>query len=214
MKEMLPTYLLVLVGLSICGYLVAIARQAYIWKYILKPGTMVLIMIVAFLKVDEVGTFGWLILLGLLFSVIGDIFLMLPSDRFVPGLISFFIAHVVYVVAFPAKWEITGTTVLEIFVLLAIATIFFRYLRPGVKQDGGVVLQIAVLLYISVISLMVFRALQSGMLLLIAGALLFYLSDAILSWNRFVRKHKWGEFGVMITYFLAQTLFALSLWFI
>ncbi|WP_052807256.1 lysoplasmalogenase [Risungbinella massiliensis] len=206
--------LLLFVGLSIGGYLVAITCQAYTWKYVLKPGTMVLIMIIAYLKVDEVGIFGWLILLGLFFSMLGDIFLMLPSDRFILGLVSFFIAHVIYVVAFPAKREISGVTLFEIFVLVAIATIFFLYLRSGVNQEGGIILQVAVLLYISVISLMVFRALQSGMFFLIVGAFLFYLSDAILAWNRFVRKYRWGELGVMITYFLAQTLFAVSLWFL
>jgi uncharacterized membrane protein YhhN len=40
------------------------------------------------------------IMAGLVCSLAGDVFLMLPSDRFVAGLVSFLIAHLFYITAF------------------------------------------------------------------------------------------------------------------
>src|SRR6059058_5243145 len=37
---------------------------------------------------------------ALVLSLAGDVFLMLPGDRFVPGLASFLLAHVLYAVGF------------------------------------------------------------------------------------------------------------------
>lgn len=178
----------------------------------LKPGTMVLILLIALSKAGEAGSYGWLIVLGLLFSIIGDIFLMLPSDRFVAGLTSFFLAHVVYILAFPAKWTFDALSVITGLILGGIALIYFMLIRSGVRAEGGTLLQIAVVLYITVISLMVYRAAFSGEISVLVGAVSFYLSDAILAWNRFVKRDPRGEYAVMITYFLAQTCIAVSVW--
>src|SRR5213080_3500470 len=42
------------------------------------------------------------ILIGLVFSLAGDVFLMLPRARFVAGLTSFLAAHIAYLFAFAA----------------------------------------------------------------------------------------------------------------
>ena len=39
-------------------------------------------------------------LAGLLFSLVGDVSLMLPNERFIQGLVSFLVAHLCYIVAF------------------------------------------------------------------------------------------------------------------
>jgi len=62
--------------------------------YLFKPLTMVFILLI-------VVQAGWpdfslhkvAILAGLVCSLAGDVFLMLPSDRFVAGLVSFLLAH-------------------------------------------------------------------------------------------------------------------------
>ncbi len=70
-------------------------------KYVFKPLTTILIIVLALLQQSEVfDLYGFLILAGLTFSLIGDIFLMLPTDKFVVGLASFFIAHIFYIAAF------------------------------------------------------------------------------------------------------------------
>lgn len=192
-----------------CGYLIAMYYDHQRWKYLLKPGTMVWIIILAATYLPSSTGSGWWILLGLLFSIAGDIFLMLPK-RFLHGLVAFLLAHLCYIVAFPFIWRLgfaLGSTV----VLLLISLSFYLLLLPSARQQGGRMLSIAVLIYILVISMMLWKALLTGIPLLIVGAILFYLSDAILAWNRFVTASPWSKYAVITTYYTSQFLFALSL---
>ncbi|SFI96268.1 lysoplasmalogenase [Thermoflavimicrobium dichotomicum] len=198
------------VGIAGIAYLVAVAKEWTWWKYLLKPGTMLMIMGIVGVSLERGDSYGWLILLGLVFSMIGDIFLMLPSDRFVPGLISFFCAHVVYIFAFPGNHSFSLRSFIVALFLFLISLIYFLFVQSGVRRQGGTRLLMAVALYMTIISWMVWKALLSGQWLLVVGSLSFYLSDAILGWDRFVRKLNWGTYGVMITYYLAQYLIALS----
>ncbi len=171
---------------------------------------MLVIILLAATGLPEAGPYGWLIVAGLLFSVAGDIFLVLPSDRFIPGLLSFFMAHLFYLVAFQAPLTLGGPAGLVALGLAVVGLPYFWFLRRGVIESGGKGLLLPVFLYLSVISVMVWRAFGTGQPLLIAGALLFYLSDAILAWARFIRFHRLADLGVMSTYFAAQYLIALS----
>lgn len=74
-------------------------------------------------------------------------------------------------------------------------------------------------LYLFAISLTVWRGLgtlfQTGSLpfrplLVAAGAILFYISDAALAWDRFIRPLPLRHVIVMGSYFTAQYCFALS----
>ncbi|SMO70167.1 Uncharacterized membrane protein YhhN [Melghirimyces algeriensis] len=205
-------FFLTAAGVSAMVYLwLALDQKRLTWKYILKPGTMLWVLALAVTGLAEnPQPFGWLILVGLIFSVVGDVFLMLPSDRFIQGLIAFFVAHVCYVGAFSVhmmnnpKWD--GVLPL----LIVLAAFFFYLLLPGVKREGGRTLPIAVLSYILIISWMVWFAWSTGSLVILCGSLLFYISDAILAWNRFIHPLAWGEYGVMSTYFVAQILLAWS----
>lgn len=58
---------------------------------------------------------------------------------------------------------------------------------------------------------MVVAALGAGPLLAAVGALLFFASDSILAWRRFVTPLRWGGVAVMGTYHLAQACLLLSL---
>jgi len=181
------------------------------WRYVLKPGTMVLIILLAVSGLPEAGPYGWLLLAGLLFSIAGDILLMLPSDRFLPGLLSFFIAHLLYIAAFRGPLSLGGGSGLVALGLGVAGFSYFWLLKRGVVEQGGKGLLLPVLAYVIVISVMVWRAFGTGQPLLIAGALLFYLSDAILAGARFIRPHRLADLGVMSTYFAAQYLITLSL---
>lgn len=207
---MLPSALPVLILLCGLGDLWAISVKSRRLRYLFKPGTMVLIILLALTAWPNLGRFGWLVVAGLLFSLAGDIFLVLPQNPFAAGLASFFCAHVLYVTAFAATDPLTAPFwVLLGFLAYNAVRIFIR-LKPGVQREGGTMLQTAVVLYISVISLMVWRALVFGHPLVTTGALLFYVSDLTLAWNRFVRPLRWGELAVMATYFSGQFCLALS----
>ena len=68
-----------------------------------------------------------------------------------------------------------------------------------------------VLAYMGVISAMLVCAIGTGAPLAIAGALLFYASDALIGWGRFVEARPWGDLAVMVTYHLGQVLLVLFL---
>ncbi len=62
--------------------------------YLLKPLTMVFILlIVVQAGWPDFSRYKVAILAGLVCSLAGDVFLMLPSDRFIAGLVSFLLAH-------------------------------------------------------------------------------------------------------------------------
>src|SRR5699024_12862198 len=79
-----------------------------------------------------------------------------------------------------------------------------------VKEAGGVQLAIAVASYILVISIMMWSASLAGSSILIVASLLFVISDAILAYDKFRNPFSAAEHMVMITYFTAQLLFAIS----
>ncbi len=68
-------------------------------------------------------------------------------------------------------------------------------------------MRIPVSAYLIVISTMVVVAVGTGEPWLIAAAATFYVSDAILGWNRFVAPVGWMPLAVMVTYHLAQAGF-------
>lgn len=191
------------------GYLAALYSNHQRWKYLLKPGTMLWIILIAITYLPQAGGWGWWVLVGLLFSIAGDIFLMLPN-RFMQGLVAFFLAHLCYITAFPFSWHL-GQALGITAILLLLSLWFFYRLLPHLRHSNEKKLPIAVLLYILVISIMLWKAVLTGNYLLIAGAILFYISDAILAWNRFVRSMNWAKYAVITTYYTAQYLFALSL---
>lgn len=207
---MLLVLLTCLVILSGVSYLVAIYYNHTTWRMILKPATMVFIIGIFLFNFPNELT-GWFLIMGLIFSIIGDIYL-LHEHRFLQGLISFFIAHVLYIISFATiGLNLNFATLLVAICLLIVAFIYYRLLYTHVFKQGGFSLAIAVALYVMVISTMLWEAIATEIPLLIIGASLFYLSDAILAWNKFRTKLTWGEYGVMITYYAAQYLIALSI---
>ena len=65
--------------------------------------------------------------------------------------------------------------------------------------------------YVAVISAMVVCAIGTGDGVAIAGAALFYYSDALIGYGRFVRSLPGGPVGIMVTYHVGQALLVLSL---
>lgn len=182
-------------------------------KYLLKPGTMVLIIILAIYGSGLETTFAKWVVLALFFSVIGDVFLMLEDRWFIHGLISFFIAHVFYIIGFWHSFALDITTQTSLFIALSLFIFslwFFLFLLRFVIDDGGVKLAIAVAAYIIVISIMMWSASLVGSGILVIASLLFVTSDAVLAYDKFRRPFNIAEHIVMVTYFTAQLLFAIS----
>jgi alkenylglycerophosphocholine hydrolase len=205
-------------GLAILNW-VAVYKGWKILIYITKPGTM--LALIAWM-IFSVGVSGPLILftLGLFFSMIGDICLMLPREQFIAGLVAFLLGHVCYIIGF--NFEAPPITVVTIGMLVGVALIAFFVIRPlraGLLAKGQKALLQPVQIYAVVISLMLLSALvtlvrpeweKTAAAFACLGAALFYLSDTMIAWNRFVRPLSNERLKVMVTYHLGQILIALG----
>lgn len=185
--------------------------------YFAKP--MVMISLLAWLYFYS-GLDGPLLYfaLGILFSLGGDVFLMLPdTDRwFLPGLVSFLLGHVFYTVGL--NFTIPPLNVFGIFLAISIALFvaqIYRRLAAGLHASGKDRMRIPVLIYSVVISLMWLSALQTifdinwktnASLLVSLGATLFVASDIVLAWFKFVGPIKHGRMINLTCYHLGQIL--------
>jgi uncharacterized membrane protein YhhN len=191
------------------AYLFAIKHNNQTLIYILKPGTMLIIIFFALASTPS--TYAWWIIIGLLFSLLGDIFLMVPKDRFLYGLVSFLAAHVCYIIAFIQIQLQQDVSVFVTVSLVTIALLYFIRLVKGERFKGGYPLIFAVLTYILLITSMVWFSILTEKPFIIMASFLFYFSDATLAWDRFIKPLKYRNYLVMSTYFLAQYLFSLSI---
>ena len=180
-------------------------------EYLCKPLTMVLLIGAAVALDPADDAVRWWFVAGLALSLAGDVFLMLPRDLFVPGLSSFLLAHIAYVVGM----HVAGVTVLPFMVGLAVVAVAMatlgRRIVGAVRAGDEPVLAGPVVAYMVVISAMVASAIGVGTPVLIAGAVLFYASDALIAWNRFVGPTPHPRVSIMTTYHLGQVGLVLAL---
>ena len=178
------------------------------YVYIFKPLTMVLIWVIGMLGQATSPVYKYMIIIGLVFSLAGDVFLMLPSDQFVAGLVAFLVAHLFYSAAFASEMSTLIGWPFIPFVIYGI--VIYIILSPSLGK-----LKLPVLIYVIVILVMAWLAWerwggtgQSGPLLAAIGAVLFIISDTILAIDRFRGTFKLSRALNLTTYFAAQLLIA------
>ncbi len=188
-------------------------------EYIAKPGVMIVLLVWLWQVSSLQGPLFWFGL-GLFFSMAGDISLMLPREQFILGLVAFLLAHLAYLVGFNQSLPPINLVSLLLMLLVGItAQQLYRRLAGGLRASGHSQLKIPVLAYSIVISLMLVSALftlvrptwaEGPALLASSGALLFFLSDSFLGWNKFVAPLPYGKLRVIVTYHLGQILIVLG----
>lgn len=196
--------------LAVMVLIVAEIRKNKNLIYIVKPLSTLLVIAVAvysLIVVDADSTYGIMIISGLLFSLLGDIALMPPDNsmKFRIGLVLFLIAHIIYIAAFWILGRFSSVDLISGVVLIAVASAFYLLIR---RNLGG--MKIPVAIYIVIICVMVNRAVATGLPLVIAGAVLFFISDMVLASNRFFKKWKYERISLAF-YYGGQLLFALSI---
>ena len=135
--------------------------------------------------------------IGLVLSFFGDLFLLFEWG-FLLGLGSFLMAHVFYIISFKKKvqhqiWKF-WPIILSLYAAILLVFLY-HYLNE---------MKIPVAIYAVVICTMMYGAIKTYRRNLIIGALLFVISDTLLSVNLFVQSFLILNFLVMITYILAQ----------
>jgi len=209
-KRILLTAAIILSG---AGYLLAMAEQNMTLRWILKPGTIVFIIGLALTMRNTAKAYRNLVIAGLLLSAAGDCFLLLEGSKwFVLGLSSFLLAHLTYIAAFATRWR--GLSLYHLLAIIPIAIYsawLLSELRKGIHTGGNTELWLPVLVYVIVISAMILGAVISGSRIAVAGAVVFFVSDSLLAWNMFVSPIDGATYAVMITYYAAQFMIAMSI---
>jgi uncharacterized membrane protein YhhN len=147
----------------------------------------------------------------LVFCLLGDVFLMLPSDAFVPGLASFLVAQLCFSVGFALHLASGRQLVLGIVLVVVIAALLTSRFLNALVREGRRSLVVPVLAYVVAIGAMVATAIGAGGGAAIAGGTLFFVSDALIGETRFVSPRSWGPVAVIVSYHLALTGLVFSL---
>ncbi len=164
---------------------------------IAKPLPLLLLIIYSLVSSQH-----YFLVLALAFSFLGDILLLKKEKYFIEGLISFLLAHLFFIALFIEHKS--NPNVFVGIIVIVIGLFYFGYLK---KYLGKFLFP--VLLYLTVITLMVIFAIgiNSGNRSIIGvGAGLFFISDGVLAFNKFVKKFKLADAIVLLTYYLAQLL--------
>jgi len=215
---MLPLLLAVLaIAVSAACAMVAAYRGDRRGLYLFKPLTTVIIIVATlWLFAPAMRRYQDVVLLGLALSLAGDVFLMLPGNRFLFGLASFLAAHLAYIWAFTlgVGYEPAQLPWLAPFAFFGVMVVVFLW-----QGLHGAVLKGAVVAYLLVIVVMAWRAAvrshspvppYPSAVLALAGACLFLASDSILAIDRFRRPFRAAQPLVLATYWAAQLLIGLS----
>lgn len=135
----------------------------------------------------------WLLTASLILCALGDLLLALArpatddhdsaDPAFLSGLIAFLLGHIGYVALFvtlPAR-PVSGMAAIAALIIVASALLMARILW---RHAGA--LRLPVVIYVTAIAMMGLAALATGSWQLVAGAVLFMTSDAILGTEKFV----------------------------
>lgn len=174
-----------------------------------KPLTTVLVIAVAALADAPAGQ-RVVAVVALVLCLGGDIALMPAVDRFVVGLASFLLGHVVFVVLFVQQGlDRPGMAITAVaLAVLLVATIGRRIVAGAASSDPA--LRIPVTAYLVVISAMTVVGWSTGRPWVVVGSTAFVVSDSVLGWRQFVGEKRWMGVTVMVTYHLAIAGLALG----
>ena len=203
----LLSYAVILLGILICSAMQK-PKLAGIFKVLLMPS-------LALFYSCNFPHMALAVLLALGFSWLGDILLLRSSFPFLlAGIGGFAMAHIFYIIHMMAGLLLAPPSMLLLIIVglvyLLISTALSVYLkdkvRPVLQGASGAIPVYAGLLASLAICAVVFglSTKSASGWLLIVGANLFMLSDSLLSLELFVRKTRYGDLMVMLTYGLAQ----------
>ncbi len=179
--------------------------------YVGKPLATIAVILIAARSADPVSArYRALITAGLICSLVGDVFLMLPKDQFIAGLASFLVAHLLYIAAFAANGG--GMRDLKSASVFVIAGVMLAFLWPALGA-----LRIPVVVYVTVIATMAWQAIarwrqvgSTDARLAAMGAMSFLISDSSLAVRKFRGEFPASVLVVLGTYWLAQWWIARS----
>lgn len=199
----LPWATLLSAALAIASAPWALGQPAL--NFLFKPLTTVLVIAFAWPRGRDLPAVRRWVLTGLVCSLAGDIFLMWPKEGFLPGLVSFLLAHLAYLWAFTRVARFAARPLVFVGYGL-LAALILSQLWPGVP----VALRAPVVAYVLCLASMAAQAAvvwrggaERGGVLALGGAL-FMTSDALLATNKFATALPLASLWILATYWSAQ----------
>jgi uncharacterized membrane protein YhhN len=189
---------------------VAVARSIHPLEYAAKPAVMVGLIAVALTLHPASSLERTFFVVALALGLLSDVLLMLPGDLFIWGLVAALVEHLAYISGFRALSFHLGLFAVASVITLASAALIVPPVYRAIRATRPVLVA-PVIAYVSVIVVMVAGAGGTGLGTALAGALLFFYSDAMLAWNRFVGPVRRGRLANIVTYHAGQALLVVSL---
>lgn len=177
-------------------------------EVVAKPAVMVALIAAAAALSPADPAIRTAVVVGLTCGLVGDVLLFF--DQFIGGAAAFLVGHVAYVVAFlmaPQKlpFLIGGALLLGVLVGVVAGPIV-----AGARKRSGLLGGVVVCYLIALGAVLVFGV-GTANPWVVAGVILFSISDALLAYGRFVGPAPGGRVAVHVTYHLAQALLVVSL---
>lgn len=201
LKEMLSWVFFTVAALDLIG--VGLGLQ---WMQVVFKPLITISLILLYLASSEKR--NSLYLSALVFSFLGDVFLLDKNDFFLFGVGAFLIAQLFYIVLVRRNSPDLGQRSL---LMAAPPFIVYLILLMSLLMPGLGTLKYPVLVYGMVISVFGITALQNQITrrnassgILLVGAVLFIVSDSLIAINKFVEPHMVYPVAIMLTYVLAQ----------
>ncbi len=181
-----------------------------------KTALSCLFILAALVQPHPIPEYFYILLMGLIFCLGGDVFLALPQERmFLFGLVSFLLGHVFYVGCFFYVADLNPWTWGGSAIGLVISGRVFFWLKPNLGA-----MRVPVMAYIIVITAMVIGAFtvlgdtalhSTGRFMVLFGAVSFYISDLFVARDRFLKTEFANRLVGLPLYYAGQFLLAFSI---
>ncbi|MDW2980030.1 lysoplasmalogenase [Rhodanobacter sp. KK11] len=193
---------------AIAGALLATGDAGHGWLWLHwcgKPLATALIFVLAWrARPAQSPRYRRWILAGIAGSLAGDVFLMLPGDLFVPGLLAFLLAHGCFIAAFLGDSRFAAPA-WPLAACIAYGVVNLALLWTAIDAP----LRVPVIVYVAVLAMMGGQAWaraqhgDAATRLAARGALVFMFSDSVLAWDRFRGPLPLASLWVLAAYYLA-----------
>ncbi len=212
---MMYWYILVVILAAILDWM-ALGKRWQHARVVTKPLVIVLLLIWFYAMTGFQGNAAFFAA-ALFFSLIGDIWLMMPAGFFLFGLAAFFVAHCAYIIAFAPTLPQSPLMYYVLALALAlVGVIYVSQIRVGIMRTRGARrLRVLSGLYCFILTIMMVAAIATTdrpewnlyyAIQVSIGGMLFFLSDSMLAYDRFVNPIRHGRLLVRISYHLGQIL--------
>jgi uncharacterized membrane protein YhhN len=212
-KQFTLIFSLILVLELICNQFESLTQ----WHFFTKPLIVISLIVFFFSQSKTIQkTIRNFMLLALLFSLAGDILLMYDDQDpmfFMFGLVVFLKAHIMYIIVFLKHRNKSRNLIPFIALLIIYGAGLFYLLKDGL----GAMFLLVVVYMIVILTMATTAFLRKGNVpklnynLVFLGAILFLVSDSLLSLNMFHKTIPFANIMIMLTYGLAQFFIVLGI---